>query len=114
VPSIVVGLRQRGGFAPAQEVALDVMHATLFDLALMLGCAYPTRIDEETVVLGKFAVGLLHLWIILAGPQNCRLEIVQHHPLWHTAKKLKGMAMAQQPGGQFLVEDKLDVLVAAP
>lgn len=70
---------------PGQEVALDVVHAALFDLALMLGFARLVRVDHEAVVLGALPVGVLGLGLIPAALGDPSLEVVQHHPLGHAA-----------------------------
>ena len=112
--NILVGLRERGGCATPEEIARDIVHAALFDLAFVLGRARATGSDEEAVMLGTLAVALLDLGVIPGSLGNASLEIVDHQALRHTAEKFKGMAMEQQPGANLLVEDKLDILVATP
>ena len=109
---IDVGLRQARGRAAAQEVALDVVNAALLDFALVLRRAHPTRCDQEAVMLGALAVGLLHLGFVPLGIDNRRLEVVDDQPLGHAAEELQRPTMAPQPRRELLVEDELDVLVA--
>ncbi|MFN8497983.1 MAG: hypothetical protein U0641_09010 [Anaerolineae bacterium] len=110
---IDVGLRQARRRAAAQEVALDVVHATLLDFALVLRRAYPTRRNQEAVMLSALAVGLLHLGFVALGVDNRCFEVVDDQPLGHAAEELEGLTVAGQPRRELLVKDELDVLVAA-
>ena len=96
-----------------QAVALHVVDAPLFDLPLVLGRAGATGGDEEAVVLGQLPVDALHLGIVERGLDDGGLEVVEHHPARHAREPLEGRAVAAAPGGDGLVEDELDVLVAA-
>ena len=89
VQHIHVGLSNGGWRATAEEVALDVVHAALFDLAFVLGSARAAGSDQEAVVLGALAVGLLDLGVMPAGMSNGGFEIVDHQALRHAAEELK-------------------------
>ena len=65
-------------------------------------------------MLGALAVRLLQQRIVKAGADHRRLEVIRHDALRRPAKELQRMPVAEQPGGDLLVEHKLNVLVAAP
>ena len=111
---VAVRLCQRGRFTPAQEVALDVVHAALLDFAFVLRRCDATGRDQKAIVRRAFTVRLLHVRIILYGAQDRGLQIVDHDPSWNAAEKGQRIAMQSQPGLDFLVQDELDVLMPAP
>ncbi len=114
LPDLLVGLCDQRRRAATEEIARDVMHATLLDLALVLGRTRAAGGDQEAVVFGALAIGVLHLRVIPGRLGNAGFEIVDHQTLRHAAKKLEGMAVQEQPGADFLVKDELDILVATP
>lgn len=107
-------VHRRWWCATGQEVALDVTHATLFDLALESGGARWIGIDEESVVFGTFPVGALRHRVVEAGLDNRRLEVVGHHPRRYPTPRLKGVAVAQEPRLYLLVEHQFRIEVPAP
>lgn len=113
VQHIGVGLGDGGWCAATEEVALEVVHAALFNFAFVLRSGRAAGGDQEAVVLGAFSVGLLDLGVIPAGLSDGRFEVVDHQALGHAAEELKRVTMEQAPGGDGLVEDELDILVAA-
>src|SRR5450759_4677349 len=112
-PSIQVVDRLR--IATGQELARDVVDASLLDLPLVLGCARPRRVDEEAVVLGALPVGALDDGITAkTRPHDGRLEVIGDNPRGGASKGGKGMGMAEQPGVDSLIEHQLRVEVPAP
>ena len=83
------------------ESLLEVPDAPALDFAFVLGLARQARVDQEAVVFGTFAIGLLHFGLLVARVRldDRRLEVVQHHAFGHAAQELKGVLMAHQPGG---------------
>ena len=62
---VPVGLSDRRRLAATQEVALEIVHSTLFDLTLMLRPSRPAGSNQKGVVPGTFPGN----WLALA-----------HHP----------------------------------
>ena len=106
---VLVGLRHGGWLTTGQEVAFDVVDASLFHFALVSGCGRPAGSNQETVVLGALPVALLDQRIVEAGFHDGRFQIIHHYPLGHAPKPFEGVPMQQQPGGQLLVEDELHI-----
>ena len=96
-----------------QAVAGDIVHAALLDLPFMFGRARPARRDQEAIMLRALSVHLLHLGIVPDRVHDGRLEIIDHEATRHPVEPLKGRPVTPAPGGDGLVEDELDVLVAA-
>ncbi len=80
-----------------QEIALDVVHTALLDLALVFWGAGATGGDEEAIVFGTFAVGQLHLRVIPTRFGNTRLEIVDHEARRHAIEECEGAPMQLEP-----------------
>ncbi len=96
-----------------QAVAAHVVDAPLFHLPLVLRRLGPAGGDEEAVVLGQLPVDALHFGVVEHGPDDGGLQVVEHHPARDSLKPLERRAVTPAPGGDGLVEDELDVLVAA-
>lgn len=96
-----------------QEGALDIVD-TGFDLAFMMRRAGTVGADQESKVLSQTAVRLTQNRILKVGFEDRGFEVVEDHPLDDTAEKLEGMFMTGEPGGDLLVEDELDILMAGP
>src|SRR6266508_876746 len=66
------------------------------------------------IMFGTFTVASLDLRVVEKGLSNAGIEVIEHDPAWHAAKESKRVAVERNPGRQALVEDELDVLMAAP
>jgi len=82
---VLVGLRDGRWLAAAQKVPLDIVNAALFNLPLVPGRPGAAGSDEEIVVLGTFAIGLLRLRFVPAGTDDGCLQVVRHDPFWYTS-----------------------------
>ena len=71
-------------------------------------------LDLESVALGAFGVGTLHLGVVVAGAGDGALGIVDGQALWHAVEPLERTAVTSEPGGDLLVGDDLGVGVARP
>ena len=80
-----------------RKAALDIFYAR-FDASLLFRLSGWQGIDEKAVAFGQVLVGSLHGWIKITGFGDGTLGIVDHHPFWHAAEELKGVAVTHQPG----------------
>src|SRR5439155_20012265 len=110
-PDALIRLVHIAKGAARQEIAFDVVHAALLDLALVLGRPRATRRDEKAVVLGALAIRALDDRIVEGGVDNRRFQIVEDDPARNAPKPLDGAPMTAQPRVDLLVEDELHVTV---
>ena len=97
--------------AQGQEVALDVLDAG-FDDTFLSRVSRRARIDLEPVTLGAFGIGALHQRVVHARLGNRALGVVDDEPRGNRSEPFEGPAMTAEPGGDRLIPDELDVLMA--
>ena len=90
---ILVGLDQARGFPPAQEVAFDVVNATLFYLAFVLWGLRSAGRYEKAVVFRAFPVSQLWLWVFPTRLGNAGFEIINDDAPRNAAEKGEGVAV---------------------
>lgn len=108
---LAVGVSKIAEFPQGQEAGLHVLYTGLDD-ALLLRVARRAGVDPEAVAFRAFGVGALDVGLIQAGAGDGALGVVDDEPAGHPAEPLERMAVAGEPGGDGLVANHLDVLVA--
>ena len=108
-----IGVGEVAELAQRDECALEVLHRR-FHPTLLFRVARRTGLDLESVALGAFSVGTLHLGVVVAGPGDRALRIVDGQALWHAVEPLERPAVTSEPGGDLLVGDGLGVGVTRP
>ena len=108
-----IGVDEVAELAQRDERTLEVLHRR-FHPALFFRVAHRTGLDLESVALGALRVGALHLGVVVAGPGDRALRIVDGQALGHAVEPLERTAVTSQPGGDLLVGDDLGVGVTRP
>ena len=65
--------------------------------------------DLESVALGALRVGTLYLRVVVAGPGDRALRIVDGQAFGHAVEPLERTAVTSDPGGDLPVGDDLGV-----
>ena len=101
---ILIGLKEGSVRTATQEIALHIVDAALFDLAFVFWRVGSARRNEKAIVFGAFPIRLLNLWVIPAGSDDGRLEIVDDDPAagHHRRRRTHcdGSAARSPPSGQ--------------
>ncbi len=110
---LVIGMGEIAKLAQRHEARLDVFHAG-FNAALLLRVSRRAGQNTETISGGQLRIGALHLGLVITGPRDGALRVVDHHRARHAVEPLEGVAVTGEPGVHLLVAHDLAILVAAP
>ncbi len=70
--------------------------------------------DQESKVLSQTAVRLTQNGILKISFEDCGFQVIEDYALDNPTEELEGMFTTAEPGGNLLVEDELDILMAGP
>ena len=99
--------------AQRDERSLEILHRR-FHPTLLFRVAHRAGLDLESVALGALGVGTLHFGVVVAGPGDRALRVVDGHACGHAVEPLERTAVTSEPGGDPLVGDDLGVGVTRP
>ena len=109
---LFIAIRQRAELPQGHEVLFDIFDAGLYP-PLLFGVPGRAGRDDKAVSLGTRCIGALNGRIVVTGPCDGALGVINDEFLGNACKELEGPAVAGQPGIHALIGNDLSVLMPA-